>query len=656
MKTDDPEDHITSSVMSCVRNGLLKFKLHSGGAPVKMLSVVPGKFNSEKRWMVPFSIFFIMLAALFCAGPVSAGASIQDLWSDGEAYAITADGKTAVGYKKHYDSDSRWHPHAVYWTESGGAVDIGPDSKDSYAYGVSSDGSIIVGDCNDSAFRWTASTGMVDIGGSATESYSKAISADGSTIVGYFLSSTDSTHYHAFYRTETSGGLVDIGTSGVYSYAYGVSSNGSVIVGESSDKPFRWTATTGIVSLGTLGGSGASGAYGVSPDGNVVVGYSYLSTDANYSRAFRWTESSGMVDLGRVDDNVVRYNHVATAVSSDGNVVVGMCRDNSNYSQRAFRWTASGGIQTVYDWLVANGTTTSGSISSANGVSSDGNTVVGEWTGQNAYIAKITQEYTLTVTNGNKTYGTITSADGGINCGTTCSATYDSGSSVTLTATANSGYVFIGWSGSCSGTGTCAVTMSEARSVTAVFTTLPTSCIYTISPAAKSLKYKGGSVNVTVKAKGATSCDAPSIVNGTSWITTSTSFSKNKGTVKVSASALGLSAARSASITIGGKNFTLTQSGVTCTIAISPASASFSASASTGSFTVTPNATDCAWTAYSTASKWLTISSGSGTGTGTVGYALTSNTTKKVRTGKIKVTATASKKNKVYTVKQGKQT
>ena len=57
----------------------------------------------------------------------------------------------------------------------------------------------------------------------------------------------------------------------------------------------------------------------------------------------------------------------------------------------------------------------------------------------------------------------------GINCGSSCSATYNSGTSVTLTATAGGGYVFSGWSGVCSGTGSCVVTMTQARSVTAIF-------------------------------------------------------------------------------------------------------------------------------------------------------------------------------------------
>jgi hypothetical protein len=46
---------------------------------------------------------------------------------------------------------------------------------------------------------------------------------------------------------------------------------------------------------------------------------------------------------------------------------------------------------------------------------------------------------------------------------------YFQGSEVELTATPGKGSAFGGWSGACSGTGTCKVTMSAAKSVTAEF-------------------------------------------------------------------------------------------------------------------------------------------------------------------------------------------
>jgi hypothetical protein len=58
----------------------------------------------------------------------------------------------------------------------------------------------------------------------------------------------------------------------------------------------------------------------------------------------------------------------------------------------------------------------------------------------------------------------------GINCGSDCSASFNNGTSVTLTATPASGSTFAGWEGEgCSGTGTCTVAMDQAREVTATF-------------------------------------------------------------------------------------------------------------------------------------------------------------------------------------------
>ncbi|MEN8244369.1 MAG: hypothetical protein ABFS43_05660, partial [Thermodesulfobacteriota bacterium] len=65
--------------------------------------------------------------------------------------------------------------------------------------------------------------------------------------------------------------------------------------------------------------------------------------------------------------------------------------------------------------------------------------------------------------------GTVTSSPAGISCGSDCSQDYPEGTGVTLTAEPATGSTFDGWSGSCSGTGTCTATMDRARTVTATF-------------------------------------------------------------------------------------------------------------------------------------------------------------------------------------------
>jgi len=80
------------------------------------------------------------------------------------------------------------------------------------------------------------------------------------------------------------------------------------------------------------------------------------------------------------------------------------------------------------------------------------------------------QKFTLTVNKTDLGSGTVTSSPSGINCGSTCSATYVSGTTVTLTATPDLLSGFGGWSGCDSVSGnTCTVNMNSARSVTADF-------------------------------------------------------------------------------------------------------------------------------------------------------------------------------------------
>lgn len=79
-------------------------------------------------------------------------------------------------------------------------------------------------------------------------------------------------------------------------------------------------------------------------------------------------------------------------------------------------------------------------------------------------------DYTLSVSTSG--LGTVTSTPEGIDCGSLCSASYPPGTSVTLTASAAPGAMFIGWSGACSGSATtCSTVMNQSRNASAVFAT-----------------------------------------------------------------------------------------------------------------------------------------------------------------------------------------
>lgn len=84
----------------------------------------------------------------------------------------------------------------------------------------------------------------------------------------------------------------------------------------------------------------------------------------------------------------------------------------------------------------------------------------------------------LNVSKGGDGSGTVTSDPAGIDCGDTCSADFDPGASVKLTATADEGSVFRGWLGDCKGrksrdhayvSPTCIIVMDHRHWVKAFF-------------------------------------------------------------------------------------------------------------------------------------------------------------------------------------------
>lgn len=81
--------------------------------------------------------------------------------------------------------------------------------------------------------------------------------------------------------------------------------------------------------------------------------------------------------------------------------------------------------------------------------------------------------YALDVALAGTGVGSVTSSPVGINCGSDCTEAYTAGTAVTLTAVAATGSTFAGYTGACTGTGACVVTVDAAKSVTATFTLDP---------------------------------------------------------------------------------------------------------------------------------------------------------------------------------------
>jgi hypothetical protein len=76
---------------------------------------------------------------------------------------------------------------------------------------------------------------------------------------------------------------------------------------------------------------------------------------------------------------------------------------------------------------------------------------------------------TLTVAKRGSGTGSVVSRPAGIKCGSGCTAQFQDGAVVVLSATPSRGSRFTGWSGDCTGTGSCTLTMGAGHSVTAAF-------------------------------------------------------------------------------------------------------------------------------------------------------------------------------------------
>ena len=162
----------------------------------------------------------------------------------------------------------------------------------------------------------------------------------------------------------------------------------------------------------------------------------------------------------------------ATVLDQTSQPVVGVRVDftvtGSNPTSGFGNTAADGAAQFCYTGTNAG----SDAIQAAVGTTTDSAAV--QWTG--AVVNR-----TLTVTRAGTGVGTVTSAPPGIDCGTSCTATFATGASVALTAAAADGSTFTGWSGACTGTGPCTVTMDADQAVTATFDTVSTPTSLTIT-------------------------------------------------------------------------------------------------------------------------------------------------------------------------------
>lgn len=155
-------------------------------------------------------------------------------------------------------------------------------------------------------------------------------------------------------------------------------------------------------------------------------------------------------------------------------------------------------------------------------------------------------------------------------------------------------------------------------------------CAYTVDPTSAAATSSGGSGTVTVTTN-ATDCDWTA-TSAPAWITISSGASgAGSGSVAYTVNATTSSIDRTGYMTIAGTKVGITQSGVTCAFTLGATSATVVVAGATKNVVVT-SSTGCPWTA-TTDESWITINSATGTGSGSVSYTVSTNSTGAVRTG-----------------------
>ncbi len=258
---------------------------------------------------------------------------------------------------------------------------------------------------------------------------------------------------------------------------------------------FRLTPDGALTTIYAFSGSdGAipSGRLIQASDGN-LYGMSFSGGSSNLGTIFRLTMAGTLTTLytfsGGSDG---RYPSGGIIQAGDGNLYGTTYSGGTLKSGTVFKLSLGGTLSTIHTFNKVDGALPGGGLLEGPGGVLYGYTSRGGWpTGGGVLFALGTTNPLLSVGLLGTGSGTVISGPVGIACGATCVAAYAPGTTVNLTTTPAPGSIFTGWSGDCTGTDPCTVTMTQARSVTATFQLLTVSVTITTDPTGKQITVDG---------------------------------------------------------------------------------------------------------------------------------------------------------------------
>ncbi len=383
---------------------------------------------------------------------------------------------------------------------AGYSGDNGPATSASINYptgvAVDSSGNIYIADYGNSRIRKVNTSGTITtVAGNGTAGYSgdngPAISANLNRPIGVAVDSSGNIYIADSYnqrirKVATSGTITTVAGNGTAGYSgdngpatsaslnhpigVTVDSSGNICIADYGNHRIRKVNTSGTITTvagnGTAGYSGDNGpaiSASVNPTG-VAVDLSGNIYIADYSNSrVRMVTSHSCLCTGQPDGTFCNDNNTCTTndVCSNGTcagtplINMASCNDNNLCTDNdvCSNVTCSGtpkdcddhNVCTTDSCLAATGTCVHTPI-------------------------PLCVPLTVTVNKAGAGAGTVSSSPNGIYCGAYCAAEFGQNSSVVLTAIPDTGSLFAGWTGDCSGIGNCPLVMNSDKQVSAIFT------------------------------------------------------------------------------------------------------------------------------------------------------------------------------------------
>jgi hypothetical protein len=206
------------------------------------------------------------------------------------------------------------------------------------------------------------------------------------------------------------------------------------------------------------GGAGSTGGGAAGGGGVAVLTLKPVSTSdfGNVTVGQSVTQSFTLTNAGTQPSGVISLSLSAT--TSEFSILGGLGGD---CGAQSLAGNASCTVRVQFKPLGGMSTATLGANASPGGTTALSLQANGQ------YVLQVTKPAVITAD------GTVKSDTGAISCGAACTAAYTSGTQVTMSQAPNTGSTFTGWSGACTGTGTCTFAMTQNRNVQANYALLP---------------------------------------------------------------------------------------------------------------------------------------------------------------------------------------